>query len=328
MKIVWASTCHGNLRYLYPMLILTLCISMTWSFGFTSTTTKRMIIGNYIHTPSTTYSSTTYCNHHFPRQEGTRLLKSLQDHDEVDVDDDVETNQLFSNVGMVLLAGGTGSRMKANLPKQFLTLAGIPVLHHSLTLFLEKLPFPKVALVLDPLYHADYQCWLDRYPGRLVLANPGKERQDSVQQGLDAIVKEDVDKNFQYVAIHDSARPLVTLSEIRHVIQDAKKYGAAVLGVPCKATIKEVDSSTTSNRVVQTLNRSRLWEIQTPQVIEIPKLIRGFAHVRENNLDVTDDGSVVEALGEMVQVTLGEYTNLKLTTPEDMDVAELILSKR
>jgi 2-C-methyl-D-erythritol 4-phosphate cytidylyltransferase len=76
------------------------------------------------------------------------------------------------------------------------------------------------------------------------------------------------------------------------------------------------------------LNRSRLWEIQTPQVIEIPKLIRGFAHVRENNLDVTDDGSVVEALGEMVQVTLGKYTNIKLTTPEDMDVAELILAKR
>jgi 2-C-methyl-D-erythritol 4-phosphate cytidylyltransferase len=246
-------------------------------------------------------------------------------------DIDIIPTNLFENVGFVLLAGGKGSRMKADMPKQFLELKGKPILKHSLELFLDELPQACggthkccVALVLDPMYQPEYAYLKDKYPNRFVFANPGEERQGSVENGLDALVNL-TNSDVQFVAIHDSARPLVTIKEIWHVVQDAKEVGAAVLGVPCKATIKEsADGST----VLRTIPRARLWEVHTPQVVRVETLLKGFKKVREENLEVTDDVSIVEALGEPVKLTLGEYTNLKITTPEDMDVAAAILTER
>jgi len=238
----------------------------------------------------------------------------------------------------VLLAGGSGSRMKANMPKQFLTLRGSPVLHYSLDMFLNKLPAfaesqglrgpPIVVLVMDPIYQPDYQPIVDKYQGKLAFANPGIERQGSVENGLAKVIELTTSTTTTpctHVAIHDSARPLVTIPEISAVISDAQTHGAAVLGVPCKATIKESADGLT---VLRTIPRARLWEVHTPQVVEIDTLRRGFEKVREEDLEVTDDVSIVEALGETVKLTLGEYTNLKITTPEDMDVAKAILEDR
>ena len=240
----------------------------------------------------------------------------------------------MGDTGFVLLAGGKGSRMKASMPKQFLELCGVPVLHHSLELFLERLPLflkrngksppPFVVLVMDPMYQPEYQPIVDRYQDQLAFANPGVERQGSVENGLAKLV-ELSGGACHYVAIHDSARPLVTIPEVCHVVRDAKEYGAAVLGVPCKATIKESDDGAT---VLRTIPRARLWEVHTPQVVRIETLQRGFAKVAAEQLEVTDDVSIVEALGEPVKLTLGEYTNLKITTPEDMNVAEAILKER
>jgi len=240
----------------------------------------------------------------------------------------------MGNVGFVLLAGGKGSRMKADRPKQFLDLCGAPILHHSLDLFLERLPAycqqegvtgpPNVVLVMDPMYQPEYEPLVKEYDGRLALANPGVERQGSVENGLNKLV-EISEGACTIAAIHDSARPLVTIEEISNVVRDAKEYGAAVLGVPCKATIKESEDGST---VLRTIPRARLWEVHTPQVIDIATLQRGFAKVEAENLEVTDDVSIVEALGEPVKLTLGEYTNLKITTPEDMDVAKAILEER
>lgn len=249
-------------------------------------------------------------------------------------DGDMITPEM-GDVGFVLLAGGTGSRMKASMPKQYLPLRGVPVLHHSLDLFLEKLvdhcnscdgvsPPENVVLVMDPKYQPEYQPIVDRYPGRLEFANPGEERQGSVENGLNKLV-EMSDGKCQFVAVHDSARPLVTIEEICNVVGDAKEHGAAVLGVPCKATIKESEDG---SFVQRTIERSRLWEVHTPQVIRIESLLKGFKKVAEENLEVTDDVSVIEQLGEPVKLTRGEYTNLKITTPEDMDVAEAILEER
>eukprot|EP01082_Thalassiosira_pseudonana_P003484 g2996.t1 g2996 contig12:1225018-1225705(-) len=196
------------------------------------------------------------------------------------------------------------------MPKQFLTLKSAPVLHYSLHLFLEKLPSyckehglsspSQVVLVMDPKYQPEYQPIVDKYEGRLAFANPGKE-------------------------LHDSARPLVTIAEIEAVVSDAQSVGAAVLGVPCKATIKESDDGVLVQR---TIPRARLWEVHTPQVVKVEALLRGFEKVEKEGLEVTDDVSIIEALGEPVKLTKGEYTNLKITTPEDMDVAGAILSDR
>jgi 2-C-methyl-D-erythritol 4-phosphate cytidylyltransferase len=249
-------------------------------------------------------------------------------------DDDNAEAVDMGDVGFVLLAGGKGSRMKAGMPKQFLELLKAPILHHSLDLFLERLPAflsskgiaapPFVVLVMDPSYQLEYQPIVDRYGGRLVFANPGIERQGSVGNGLDKLVEVSQGK-CKIVAIHDSARPLTTIAEVCNVVRDCKEYGAAVLGVPCKATIKESEDGET---VLRTIPRARLWEVHTPQVIKIETLQRGFAKVKAEGLEVTDDVSIVEALGETVKLTLGEYTNLKITTPEDMDVATAILLER
>jgi 2-C-methyl-D-erythritol 4-phosphate cytidylyltransferase len=240
----------------------------------------------------------------------------------------------MNDVGFVVLAGGKGSRMKASMPKQFLELRGVPVLHHSLDLFLERLPRflqaggnnspSHVVLVLDPTYQREYQPIVDRYAPRLAFANPGVERQGSVESGLTKLIEVSAG-TVRYAAIHDSARPLVTIDEVVRVVRDAKDCGAAVLGVPCKATIKESEDG---QFVLRTIPRSRLWEVHTPQVVSIDTLQRGFAKVAAEGLEVTDDVSIVEALDEPVKLTLGEYTNLKITTPEDMDVAEAILEER
>ena len=185
-------------------------------------------------------------------------------------------------------------------------------------------PPSQVVLVLDPKYQPDYQSIVDKYNGKLAFANPGVERQGSVENGLNKLV-EMTNGECEYIAVHDSARPLVTIPEILNVVQDAQSVGAAVLGVPCKATIKESDDGITVQR---TIPRSRLWEVHTPQVVKVEALLRGFDKVEKEGLEVTDDVSIIEALGEPVKLTLGEYTNLKITTPEDMDVATAILSDR
>jgi 2-C-methyl-D-erythritol 4-phosphate cytidylyltransferase len=225
--------------------------------------------------------------------------------------------------------------MKASVPKQFLILNSRPVLHYSLHLFLERLPSycaseglspPRhVVLVMDPKYQPEYRGIVDAYgPGRLSFANPGKERQGSVENGLNALVGA-TGGDVVYAAIHDSARPLVTVREVRDVVGDARAVGAAVLGVPCKATIKESGDGVL---VTRTVPRSRLWEVHTPQVVRVEALLRGFEKVEREGLEVTDDVSIIEALGEPVRLTRGEYTNLKITTPEDMDVAGAILADR
>jgi len=146
------------------------------------------------------------------------------------------------------------------------------------------------------------------------------ERQDSVFNGLCALPDD-----CSLVAVHDAARPLVTEDEVLCVLRDGFEHGAAVLGVPMKATVKESENG---RFVLRTVPRSRLWEIHSPQVARKDLFLAGFALVKEQGLEVTDDVSVVEALGEPVRLTPGEYTNIKLTMPEDMRVAEQLLMER
>lgn len=176
-----------------------------------------------------------------------------------------------------------------------------------------------IIIVLDESYREEFSDILAEDP-RISWADPGAERQDSVFNGLNK-----VPDTASLVAVHDAARPLVTVQEVTNVLVDGMKHGAAVLGVPMKATVKE---SADGEFVLRTVERSRLWEIHTPQVSTKKLFLEGFAKVKAENLEVTDDVSVIEALGKPVKLTLGEYTNIKLTTPDDLQVAEQVLRER
>lgn len=226
------------------------------------------------------------------------------------------------SVSVILLAGGVGKRMGASIPKQYLPLKGQPIATYSLETFARMKEVFEIVVVCDPSWRDLFQ---ERFPSlpkdiKFKWALPGAERQDSVYNGL-----QETSDNASLLAVHDSARPLVTEEDIIKCLNDAYTVGAAVLGVQVKPTIKEVDSNL---MVIQTLKRSKLWEVQTPQVIKPALLKRGFEHVMKNKLEVTDDVSIVEALGEPVRITAGSYTNIKVTTPDDMAVAEKFLEER
>lgn len=221
------------------------------------------------------------------------------------------------SVSVILLAGGKGKRMGASMPKQYLPLLGEPIALYSFHTFSRMIEVAEIIVVCDPSYQDIFEDTREKIHVDLKFTLPGKERQDSVYSGLQA-----VDLRSKLVCIHDSARPLVSSGDISKVLRDGWLNGAAVLGVPVKATIKEANGN---SFVVRTLDRRTLWEMQTPQVIKPELLRKGFELVNREGLEVTDDVSIVEHLKHPVFITQGSYTNIKVTTPDDLLLAERIL---
>ncbi|PIA42136.1 hypothetical protein AQUCO_02100180v1 [Aquilegia coerulea] len=172
------------------------------------------------------------------------------------------------SVSVVLLAGGQGKRMGASMPKQYLPLLGQPIALYSFYTFSRMMEVKEIIVVCDPSYKDIFEDAREKIDVDLKFALPGKERQDSVYNGFQAI-----DAKSELVCIHDSARPLVSTEDIEKVLNDGWLNGAAVLGVPSKATIKEANSD---SFVVRTLDRKTLWEMQTPQIIKPELLRKGF----------------------------------------------------
>ncbi|KAL8156091.1 hypothetical protein AgCh_001250 [Apium graveolens] len=222
------------------------------------------------------------------------------------------------SVSVILLAGGKGKRMGASMPKQYLPLFGQPIALYSFYTFSLMPEVKEIIVVCDPSYQDIFEDAKEKTHVDLKFALPGKERQDSVYSGFQA-----VDPNSMLLCIHDSARPLVSSSDAKKVLIDGWLIGAAVLGVPAKATIKEANMK---SFVVKTLDRKTLWEMQTPQVMKPELLKNGFELVNREGLEVTDDVSIVEHLKHPVYITEGSYTNIKVTTPDDMILAEKILN--
>ena len=147
----------------------------------------------------------------------------------------------------------------------------------------------------------------------------GSTRQESVINGIKKISKE-----TELVAIHDGARPLVKPEHIEKVIKDASVFGGATLGVPVKDTIKTVDGGL----IIDTPPRSSLYITQTPQIFKRNLYFEGIDFALEHGLDFTDDCQLVEAIGGKVAMTVGDYTNIKITTPEDIAIAEVLLKQK
>lgn len=231
----------------------------------------------------------------------------------------------MENLVAIVPAAGAGKRLGLGINKAFVKLNGAPLLVHCLAM-LEKTQMVRQAIVVLAPDEAEeggkllatYQKnYFPNLPFKI--AQGGRERQDSVANALAA-----VPKDAEYIAVHDGARPFAGQEVFARTLAMAKKYGAAIAAVPVKNTIKVVDEN---GLVVDTPVRAALKAVQTPQIFRADLLRSAYAFLQAHPAAVTDDASVVELLGHKVAVAEGRYENIKVTTPEDLVLAEYFLKQ-
>lgn len=222
----------------------------------------------------------------------------------------------MSRRAVIMVAGGTGTRMGAPRAKQFLPLAGKPIIFHTFEAFFAFDPHMQFVLVLFPSLRAEWEQLTKDFDFQLdhTVVDGGAERFHSVKNGIAAL-----DGDVDLVAIHDAVRPLVSPATIAHSFEAAALHGAAVPVVPVVDTIRQVADGRSA-----TLDRNALVAVQTPQCFR-KDLIKGAYDV-EYQPGFTDDASVAERAGHYVHLCEGNRSNIKVTTPEDMWVAEALRS--
>ncbi|MBT9139977.1 MAG: 2-C-methyl-D-erythritol 4-phosphate cytidylyltransferase [Dehalococcoidia bacterium] len=222
----------------------------------------------------------------------------------------------------IIPAAGRGLRIGKNINKQYLPLCGKPMLAHTLAACIDSQFFSAIIVAVTPgeedLFHRDVLLpWLPQ--DKITMVSGGKERQDSVYNGLQAL-----SADTELVCIHDGARPFVSSSLFRSCLDKAEQYGAVITAVPVKDTIKIV----AADQVISTPPRETLWAVQTPQVFRFDLLIDVHLRALNENFHTTDDAALLEHYGYAVRVVHGDYENIKVTTPEDLVVAETLIRGR
>ncbi len=221
----------------------------------------------------------------------------------------------------IVLAAGQGKRMHTKIQKQFLEIKGYPVLYYSLRCFQDSPLIEDIILVTgeESVLYCQKEI-VGKYGFTKVtkVISGGKERYDSVYQGLLAC------ENSDYVLIHDGARPFITEEILERGLTGAEETGACAVGMPSKDTVKIADES---GYIAETPDRSKVWMIQTPQIFQYALIRSAHESIRTREMsNVTDDAMVVEQeTGIKVRLAEGSYQNIKITTPEDLGVAELFL---
>ncbi|MAT38292.1 MAG: 2-C-methyl-D-erythritol 4-phosphate cytidylyltransferase [Ectothiorhodospiraceae bacterium] len=216
-------------------------------------------------------------------------------------------------------AGGTGTRMGAERPKQFLEVAGKPIIAHTLALFSSMPECRRIIVAAND--EAGMAALLDEYPLSTphLVVQGGATRQESVLNALSAVEADD-----EIVLIHDAVRPCVAKSHVLAVVEAIVRDGAAMLGIPSRDTVKEVHDAI----VTATLDRAKIWLAQTPQGARCSALKRAFNHAVSQKLSVTDDASILERAGIPVSMVEGSMMNLKVTTPDDLPVIDFYLRNK
>jgi 2-C-methyl-D-erythritol 4-phosphate cytidylyltransferase len=219
----------------------------------------------------------------------------------------------------IIAAAGAGTRMASDRPKQFLLLAGMPVIIHTLKLFEQCESINEVIVVLPAAESAGFLSLAAKFGLRKVarVVPGGVTRADSVKRGLLAIRA----ATAEIVAVHDGVRPFVTVEEIDATVAAAQADGAAILVAPVTDTMKQVSDG----RVVQTLDRAELRRALTPQCFRYELLRDAYVNADVNDPSLTDEGALVEQLGRAVSIVEGSARNIKITTAEDLLIAETLL---
>nr|WP_302599423.1 2-C-methyl-D-erythritol 4-phosphate cytidylyltransferase [uncultured Cellulosilyticum sp.] len=227
----------------------------------------------------------------------------------------------MEKVSAIIVAGGSGKRMGMAIKKQYILLNEKEVLAHTIEKFNNCACIDEIVVVVgaDEIQGTKENI-VEKYGYNKVkqIIAGGKERQDSVYNGL-----VNTDKNAKYVMIHDGARPFIKEETINKALDAVKQNEACVVAVPVKDTIKVVDNN--SKVIEHTPKRETLWSVQTPQCFDKKTLLSAYQFAHETKLAVTDDSMLVEAYGKEVYIVEGDYTNIKITTQEDLLIGKAIL---
>ncbi|HTX17877.1 MAG TPA: 2-C-methyl-D-erythritol 4-phosphate cytidylyltransferase [Bacteroidota bacterium] len=223
---------------------------------------------------------------------------------------------MFTSV--IIPAGGTGERMGGGTSKQFLPLLGKPIIVHTLERFEGCAEIGEIVVAINPSGRQRLETLVRRYGfGKISrIVEGGKRRQDSVGNALKVVSKE-----AEIVLVHDAVRPFVRRSTIGEAINAARIHSAAVVAIPVKDTIKEGDRS---SRIVRTLDRSVLWAAQTPQAFTAELLRKAYEKANQRGTEATDDSSLVEELDIHPVLVEGSSGNIKITTPDDLELAAIL----
>lgn len=224
--------------------------------------------------------------------------------------------------GVIVVAAGKGSRMQSAESKQYLLLDHKPILVHTLELFEQMIGITNVVLVVGKGDEMRCKLYMEHYGLTKVTAIVcgGADRQASVYKGLKCLTNE-----IEWVLVHDAVRPFVTPEHVLDCLHKAMECGAAVLAVPVKDTIKVVN---TAGAIQSTPDRQSLWAIQTPQAFRLSNLLHAHEQAMLDSFTGTDDAMLIERIGEQVCVVEGSYSNVKITTPEDILWAEWMIQQR
>ena len=227
----------------------------------------------------------------------------------------------MERVTAIILAAGKGSRMLSETPKQFMEISGRPLIYYSLKTFDESM-INDIVVVTNEQYMQ--YCWniIEQYQIKKIktIVHGGSERYWSVLNGLKACA------GTEYVLIHDAARPCVTEDMIKASIEEVRRCGACTVGVPVKDTIKVVNEK---QEGIDTPPREKLWLVQTPQSFKYEDILLAYGKMEQSgDTDITDDTMIIERyLGRTTKMVQGDYCNIKVTTPEDLMLAENFLKK-
>ncbi len=223
-------------------------------------------------------------------------------------------------VEAIVVAAGSGRRLKRKISKALVKVLNLPIIIHTLKKFSLHPLINSIILVCRKEDIANIYSLVRKHNIKKIklLCAGGERRIDSVYNGISCL-----DKNTDIVIIHDGARPLIERKIITKCIKKANSMGACVVGVPVKSTIKEVSNST--NLIKKTLDRNLLYSIQTPQVFKTSIIKKAFE--KKARFNATDDSLLVEMINKKVALVEGSYSNIKITTPEDIFLAERLFNK-
>ena len=224
------------------------------------------------------------------------------------------------SVCAIVPAGGSGTRMGGTVPKQFQSLNGKPILYHTIKTLQNCKTISEIILVVpEKEYETANTDWLGKLEIVKKVVIGGEKRQDSVYNGFC-----EVSQDSEIVLVHDGVRPFLSQKMIADSIDAAREYGAAITAIPVHDTIKRVD---TSGLVSQTIDREGLWRVQTPQAFRYSLLLDAFNKAKSENFYGTDEGALIEHLGEPVKIVEGLEQNIKITRPEDLELSKAFISK-